>query len=286
MVSTPRYSVVIPTRHRNDALAECLARLAPGAQTLAAGNYEVIVADDGDFPTAEAMIRERFAWARWTAGPRRGPAANRNHGAGQARGAWLVFTDDDCVPEPEWLAAYHGIVGQEPGAQLMEGRTLASGRRPSSDSEAPINAHGGFLWSCNFAIDRGLFAEIGGFDPAFPGPTMEDVDLRLRLSEKNVRPLFAPGALVLHPWRKRRGNNFVRVYAKSVDYFLTKHPHEAKFFSVGVQARVWLQSTLRNAREGIVHCGGRGVARMAWLEFYAFVLLARGAVRRAYRRSG
>ena len=61
-----RFSVIIPTYHRNSDLANCLVRLAPGAQTLAAADYEVIVSDDGRASTAEAMVRERFAWARWT----------------------------------------------------------------------------------------------------------------------------------------------------------------------------------------------------------------------------
>ena len=80
-------SVVIPTRHRNDPLAECLARLAPGVQTLAADRYEVIVTDDGSAETSADVVRQRFPWARWAAGPRRGPAANRNNGARQARGS-------------------------------------------------------------------------------------------------------------------------------------------------------------------------------------------------------
>jgi glycosyltransferase involved in cell wall biosynthesis len=109
-------SVVIPTRHRNKALAECLQRLAPGVQTLPADGYEVIVTDDGSVTTAEVLVRERFPWARWTAGPRRGPAANRNHGASVARGDCLAFTDDDCLPSPGWLAAFaaamfHGTGG-------------------------------------------------------------------------------------------------------------------------------------------------------------------------------
>lgn len=41
------FSVVIPTCRRNDLLAKCLDRLAPGQQTLSPDQYEVIVTDDG-----------------------------------------------------------------------------------------------------------------------------------------------------------------------------------------------------------------------------------------------
>ncbi len=44
-------SVIIPTRHWNDSLADCLRRLAPGAPTLPANRYEVIVTDDGSAMT-------------------------------------------------------------------------------------------------------------------------------------------------------------------------------------------------------------------------------------------
>ena len=89
----PRFSVVIPTCRRNDALAACLDCLADGAQTLPARGYEVIVADDApDGQNARAMVAERFPWAHWVAGPGKGPAANRNRGAAEARGAWLAFT--------------------------------------------------------------------------------------------------------------------------------------------------------------------------------------------------
>ena len=99
-------SVVIPTRERNATLALCLDRLAPGAQTLPHDQYEVIVADDSAGHLAFELVRDRYPWARWQEGPRRGPAANRNAGARAARGTWLVFTDDDCLPDPIWLEAY------------------------------------------------------------------------------------------------------------------------------------------------------------------------------------
>jgi glycosyltransferase involved in cell wall biosynthesis len=34
-----------------------------------------------------------------------GPATARNAGAQASRGAYVVFTDDDCRPDPGWLGA-------------------------------------------------------------------------------------------------------------------------------------------------------------------------------------
>ena len=60
-MTTEFFSVVIPTCHRNDLLARCLDRLAPGAQTLPAARYEVIVSDDGSVTTAEVLLRETLS---------------------------------------------------------------------------------------------------------------------------------------------------------------------------------------------------------------------------------
>ncbi|MFM6224388.1 MAG: glycosyltransferase family 2 protein, partial [Dolichospermum sp.] len=75
-----KFSVIIPTYHRNDLLAKCLDCLAPGMQTLPADQYEVIVSDDGYQSTAQEMIEQNYPWVKWVAGPGKGPAANRNNG--------------------------------------------------------------------------------------------------------------------------------------------------------------------------------------------------------------
>ncbi len=274
------FSVVIPTCERNDALAACLARLAPGRQTLGGEKYEVIVTDDGHRTTAVRMIEDQFPWAKWTRGPRRGPAANRNHGASLARGEWLVFTDDDCLPAPEWLAAWEAAQKHAPLTPVWEGRTLALGERRSIDTEAPVNVDGGYLWSCNFAMRRAWFDELGGFDPVFANATMEDVDLRTRLRKRGVSVGFAPDALVHHPWRRRKGGRHLRDYVRSVDAFVAKHPEEAENFSLpsltrGVSRQLW-----RNTRDGLRNFRGRGVARMLGIELHVFLLLAWHALRR------
>jgi GT2 family glycosyltransferase len=283
--SAPRFSVVVPTCRRDDALALCLTRLAPGTQTLPAGDYEVIVTDDGaeanatTSPTA-ALLARAFPWTRWIAGPRRGPAANRNHGATAARGEWVVFTDDDCLPTAGWLAAYADTIAAAPAAEVVEGRTLANGERTAIDEEAPINTDGGFLWSCNFAMRRARFQAMGGFDEGFPGPAMEDVELCTRLRKERVPLRFAPEAVVRHPWRPRKGRTFLRLYARSTEYYLAKHPDRACQFALPLLWRVLLVHTPRQLWAGLTRHGGRGVGRLAGLELYAFGLLAWRALRR------
>lgn len=200
MHDRPLFSVIIPTCHRNEALALCLERLAPGAQTLPFEQYEVIVTDDGRETTAEAMVRERFSWATWTQGPRRGPAANRNHGASLARGEWLAFTDDDCVPDAEWLAAFASAINGN--ARALEGSIHPVGDMSRDLAECPVNLTGGLFWSANTAVERTLFHQIGGFDERYRHAAHEDEDLQLRLREATeIGFVFA--ARVDHPVRTR-----------------------------------------------------------------------------------
>lgn len=196
-----KFSVVIPTCDRPATLAACLQRLAPGQQSLPAAEYEVIVSDDGATEPVAALLARDFPWVRWTAGPRRGPAANRNHGARLARGEWHVFTDDDCLPSPGWLAAF-AQASAAPGVAVLEGRTYANGPRVHPLDDSPINDTGGNLWACNFAIRREQFQIVSGFDERFLYPSMEDTELRLRLEAAGYKAAFVPAAAVLHPWRR------------------------------------------------------------------------------------
>jgi GT2 family glycosyltransferase len=196
-------SVIIPTRHRNAQLARCLDRLAPGRQTLDATEYEVIVTDDGSNSTAESLVREKYPWARWVAGPRRGPASNRNNGARHAAGHWLAFTDDDCLPAPDWLECF--LAAAAPAGDVLEGKTTCQAGILTPLQEAPINLQGGNLWSCNFMIRSRLFQEIGGFDDSFPMPACEDIEFNARLRRLGHVPLFVPTAIVDHPPRPRHG---------------------------------------------------------------------------------
>jgi glycosyltransferase involved in cell wall biosynthesis len=199
--TVPRLSVVIPTRDRHTALAACLTLLAPGAQTLDAANYEVVVADDGNAAATRPFLSEQFPWVRHVDGPGRGPAANRNAGARGSRGEWFVFADDDTQPGREWLAA---IVDASAGVDVVEGRTTCLAGVRSPREHAPVNETGGWWWSCNLAVRRDVFARLGGFDERFRVAHMEDVDLRERARKLGVTSRFAPHATVDHPPRRER----------------------------------------------------------------------------------
>jgi len=224
MTKPPLFSVIVPTYHRNDLLSKCLDCLAPGVQKLPAEQYEVIVTDDGDQTTAQEMIRDRYPWVKWVGGPGKGPAANRNNGAKYARGEWLFFTDDDCLPDSQWLEAYSQAIVNDPDCLVFEGRTYVDSPRKSLAETAPINETGGYLWSCNFAIQRQLFESLKGFDEQFPYAAMEDAELRLRLTKLKYPFLFVNLASVCHKWRYMGLWRTHEKHLESTLLFLSKHP--------------------------------------------------------------
>jgi glycosyltransferase involved in cell wall biosynthesis len=200
MIQQKIFSVIIPTYHRNDLLAKCLDCLAPGVQTLPAEQYEVIVTDDGYESTAQEMIQQNYPWAKWVAGFRKGPAANRNNGARYARGEWLAFTDDDCLPDPNWLLSFATAIVLD--VQVYEGKTTCEAGIKSPLEHAPINLTGGCLWSCNMMIQTKLFQDLEGFNENFPHPHMEDIEFRKRIEQSANVFKFIEFAIVDHPPRR------------------------------------------------------------------------------------
>jgi GT2 family glycosyltransferase len=235
--------------------------------------YEVIVSDDGSQTTAQEMICDRYPWAKWVAGSRQGPAANRNNGARYAKGEWLVFTDDDCLPDPQWLEAYAKAVVTEPSCLVFEGRTYVDRPRRTLAEISPANESGGYLWSCNFAIQRQLFESISGFDERFPYAAMEDVDLRRRLTKAGYKFSFIKTASVCHPWRYKGGWKKLKQHQESTLIYLSIHPEE----SVQINSRYYLWYTLRSfvkvTLPGILQFRGSGLQE-ALVEHLNFLQIA------------
>jgi GT2 family glycosyltransferase len=246
----PIFSVIVPTCHRNDLLTKCLDRLAPDAQTLMADQYEVIVTDDGVQTTAEEVLRARYSWARWVPGARKGPAANRNNGSQYARGQWLVFCDDDCIPDTQWLEAYANAISANPSCLIFEGRVYVDRPRRSLAEAAPIFETGGYLPSGNFVCRKDVFKSLNGFDERFPYAAMEDVELRLRLTKAGYKFSFIREAAVCHPWRSRGGWKELKRHQASTFIYLSIHPSETSrlnaSYYLSAFLRNFLQSTIPN----------------------------------------
>ena len=205
MSDGPALSVVVPTRDRPAALERCLGALA--RQT--APSLEVLVVDDAsrDEGATRAAIARAYPAARVLRGTGRGPAAARNLGVRDARGATVCFTDDDCRPDPDWaarLAAACDDGGAAAGTTLADpaaGRCAAAAQLLTHVLQvASLRCDGeslGFAPACNLACATEL-ARALPFDESFPLAAGEDRDWCARLARAGARLSYVPAATVVH----------------------------------------------------------------------------------------
>jgi len=205
----PTFSVVIPTYGRPDLLARCLGALA--GLDPPSGGFEVIVVDDGSPSRLDPVVSEydRLLALRLCRKRNGGPASARNLGARVARGDWLVFLDDDCVPEAGWLLGFEAARVREPSGAA--GGSIANSPDDSIYSVASNlllaylydyynrpGATGRFYATANLACSRQTFLEMGGFDESFRIAAAEDRDFCDRWVERGHPMVFADVAVVDH----------------------------------------------------------------------------------------
>ena len=204
MTAPPRIAVVFATHDRArrlERLFEALRRQSVGREA-----FEVVAVDDASSDdTPEVLEREvrrgELALTTLRLDVGSGPAAARNAGWRAASAPLVAFTDDDCRPAPDWLAA--GLRRLEDGAGIVQGRTEpdpeeAHLQGPFSRSLC-VRRLGPFFQTCNVMYQRALLERVGGFDQlTFTVPGGEDADLAWRALATGARAVFAPDALVHH----------------------------------------------------------------------------------------
>jgi GT2 family glycosyltransferase len=180
------------------------------------GAYEVLVVIDHEErrTTFEAAERAREGDRRVRLVELRqrvGSAGARNLGAQQARAPLLAFTDADCVPAPEWLAAG---VGALEAADLVQGSVRPQPGVPVGpfDRTLVIDRETGLYETANLFVRRETFERVGGFE-AFVRhdvpPMGEDVLFGWRARATGARTAFCEGAAVFHAVFPRGAGGFV-----------------------------------------------------------------------------
>ncbi len=201
MAAKPIISVIIVTYNRLSALKRCLDALKD--QTLAKTKYEVVIVDDG---SSDGTI-EYLKKLKWHGKPgvkcffneHKGYVDARNFGVSKARGKYVSFTDDDCVPEGQWLEKVIetfdtdkeiGVVGSVTKVafhnKLFAPLNQALRKNQPEQETMDINiieGETGFVGlkpfsGCNIHIKKEIFDELGGFDLSI-GPA-EDLDFPYR----------------------------------------------------------------------------------------------------------
>jgi glycosyltransferase involved in cell wall biosynthesis len=220
-------SVCIPTRNRPALLLQTLETL--DHQSLPAGGFDVVVADDGSTnDTLQALdtMETGYRLSRVQTGGR-GTGAARNAAAAASVGEVLVFLDDDQLASPELVEA-HLEVHSVNGAVLVQGfspMVESSPRRGTSmlyersfrstiGAETAESGEGGGLWGMNISVRRETWADVGGFDEGLRRG--QDLDFGLRVVAMGVPLVFEPRALSEH------------MHAASIEQFRRQHFEEGR----------------------------------------------------------
>ena len=213
---SPEVTIVIPVHGQLEQTLACLRAIAahpPHAPV------ELVVVDDAS-PDATPDVLPRIAGLRVHTMPgNAGFIGACNAGAALAHGRYLLFLNNDTVPQPGWLDALHTTFARQRdvgivGAQLLypDGRLQESGAMLRRDGQAESRGrfddaeHPQLRWCADvdyvsgaaLMLPTALFRQLGGFDVRYAPAYYEDTDLAFRVREMGLRVLVQPDARVVH----------------------------------------------------------------------------------------
>jgi len=202
-IETRPVSIIIPTYNGSSRIGKCLNALLGKS---AGREIEILVVNDGSTDHTAVVIGQ-YPGVRLINQANAGPAAARNRGALEARGAIILFTDDDCVPEPDWLDAMlkpfadPDVVGAK-GVYRTRQKAVAA-RFVQIEYEDKYRLMQGsstidFIDTYSAAFVRDRFLEMDGYDISFPVACAEDVELSYRMAARKWKMVFVPDAVVYH----------------------------------------------------------------------------------------
>ena len=264
--SDPCQAAVVVSTHQRSAL---LPGLLAGLDAQTGRAFEVVVVDNGSTDATWELLQE---WTAATALPALalrvpfcdGPGVPRNTAVARVRAAVVAFTDDDCLPAPDWVERLCGQL--LPGVTVVQGRTVPEAHGWAGPWSRSLTVEGptGLFETANLACRRADFLTLGGFGEArvLTGRAFgEDVLLGQALASLG-RSVFCPAALVEH-----------RVLPGSYRQFLHERWRRKGFPLLVGQAPavrsalvggVFLSRRTMVADVGLLACAASAVRRRPW----------------------
>jgi GT2 family glycosyltransferase/glycosyltransferase involved in cell wall biosynthesis len=214
--AAPRASIVIPVYDQFAHTLACLRAIAAHPPQAA---IELIVVDDGSSDDTQAALLQ-VQGLRYHRRERNGGfIAACNDGAAMAGGEFVVFLNNDTLPQPGWLDQLLATFDAQPGAGLVgaqlvypDGRLQEAGGLVFADGhasnygrfESPDHPLYAFLRETDYcsgaaiAVPRAVFARLGGFDVRYAPAYYEDTDLAFAVRASGLKVLYQPAARVVH----------------------------------------------------------------------------------------
>lgn len=212
----PRASIVIPVYNQFAHTHACLRALAEHPPQ---APCEIVVVDDGSSDATATALPQIEGLRYHRRLENGGFIAACNDGAAIARGEYLVFLNNDTVPQPGWLDALLRTFDDHPnaglvGAQLLypDGRLQEAGGIVRNDGRAdnlgrfdsPFDPRFSYVRRVDYcsgaaiAIKKTDFASAGGFDTYYAPAYYEDTDLGFAVREAGLDVLCQPASRVVH----------------------------------------------------------------------------------------
>jgi GT2 family glycosyltransferase len=213
------FAVVVCTRNRPQHLPRTLEALEVQTDR----GFHTFVVDQSDQPDAELERRAAERADLTVLRDRgRGLSRARNVGWRHAASEWVVYVDDDCLPEPGWARELTIAIRDHRQAEMI-GCYVFDHEPPSRDhvrvsvfepsEEKLVRGRWTKPWEIGLgaciAIKRDALSRLGGFDERLgPGvsefPGADDMDFNYRFLRSGGVAYVAPRARVLHnQWRTK-----------------------------------------------------------------------------------
>jgi GT2 family glycosyltransferase len=242
-------TVIIPVFNQAALTARCLETLLGRPASVPAGSepgwpaalsVQLVLVDDASTDTTSAVLAGFGEKLQVVRHPRNlGFAASCNDGASQATGDYVVFLNNDTIPQPGWLEALVTYAEAHPKAAVVGGRLIYPNKTIQHAGVVlcrdryPRHIYTGFpadhpavsqsrryqiVTGACMLVRRELFLGAGGFDAAFRNG-FEDVDLCLRLGQLGHEVHYCAECVVEHlesvsPGRFRHDAANVRLYRR------------------------------------------------------------------------
>jgi len=214
-------SIIVCTYNRADSLRDTLAALR-AQQVADERTWEVIVVDNNSRDhTRQVVMEEQRDWPRlrYEFEAEQGLSNARNHGIAAARGEVLLFTDDDVLPEPDWMevtlagleryaadacGGYIEPIWEVPPPAWLTPRFhgFLAVRTDRSD-DYPIDTPAKAPYGANMVVKKAVFDRVGGFDSGRgrSGKSLasgEDGELFERILSAGMKAVFLGRSRVHH----------------------------------------------------------------------------------------
>ncbi len=183
-------SVIMPTLNWGGCFDVAASSVIAQLGGVSAAGTEFLVVSDGPGGGAPAILDDGKCRVLAT-GVRKGPACARNLGAAHAVGDVLFFVDADVEIAPGAIERVRAAFGAAPDlmavfgtyddAPACEGTVSQFRNLLHHHTHVSHPGKAATFWSGCGAIRAALFADLGGFDESFQHPSVEDIELGMRV---------------------------------------------------------------------------------------------------------